>query len=91
MGAKLLLTSEPTATINAIVRVIELGIVMFVAFGLDWTTEQIAAVVAFVTAVGFAVQTVFVRARVTPVADPHDNDGDTLVPVFSPPSGAFGE
>lgn len=56
------MTREPVA-IAAFIRVV---LYAAVAFGLDFTEEQLLALVAVVEA-GTAL---FVRARVTPVADP---------------------
>jgi hypothetical protein len=48
---------------------------VLVAFGLNLTAEQVGTIMAFVTAVGGLISILIVRPRVTPVADPRDNEG----------------
>jgi uncharacterized membrane protein YkgB len=72
---------EPVAIVSAIIAVIETLIALLVAFGLKLTGEQVGAIMAFVTAVGGLISILIVRPRVTPVADPRDNEGRRLVPA----------
>lgn len=58
---------EPIAIINAVTAFIETVILLFVAFGLELTQDQIGAIMAAVIAAGTVVSTVMGRSRVTPV------------------------
>lgn len=60
-GIKRIITDEPVV----IVGLVQAGIAMLVAFGLDWTPEQIGMVLAFTT----VVLSVVARALVTPTAN----------------------
>ncbi len=71
---------EPLAIVNAVITVIEAGLALLVAFGLDLTPGQVGAVMAFVVALGGLIGTFIVRSRVTPIADPRDREGRRLVP-----------
>ncbi len=71
---------EPVAIINAIIALIEAGIAVAVGFGLDWSGEQVALVMAAVVALGTVIKTVLVREQVTPLADPRNAQGVRLVP-----------
>ena len=71
---------EPVAIINAIISLIEAGIAVAVGFGLDWTGEQVALVMAAVIALGNVIKTILVRQQVTPLADPRNAQGVRLVP-----------
>jgi len=61
------MTSEPVAIVNAIATAVRVGLVALVAFGLDFTPEQIAASVAAVEGLAWAVATIVTRGRVRPV------------------------
>ena len=79
------LKREPVAIVAAIVGVVEAAIPMLIALGyLDWSTEQTAAVMAFVIALGTVAGIVVMRYLVTPVAEPRDRDGTPLVAAPSP-------
>lgn len=54
-----------------IVTAVEAVILAAVAFGLDWTTEQVASIMFAV----MALLALLVRALVTPVSDPRGIDG----------------
>lgn len=71
---------EPVAFVNAVATVLEAGIALAVGFGLNWSAAQVGLVMALVVAVGNVVTTILVRSRVTPVAAPHNNQGQRLVP-----------
>ena len=71
---------EPVAIINAIIALIEAGIAVAVGFGLDWSGEQVALVMAAVVALGTVIKTILVREQVTPLADPRNAQGVRLVP-----------
>ncbi len=68
------------AIVNAVITVIEAGLALLVAFGLDLTPGQVGAVMAFVVALGGLIGTFVVRSRVTSLADPRDREGRRLVP-----------
>lgn len=71
---------EPVAIINAVIALIEAGIAVAVGFGLDWSGEQVALVMAAVVALGTVIKTILVREQVTPLADPRNAQGVRLVP-----------
>jgi hypothetical protein len=73
-------TLEPVAVVNATVAIVEAAIALAVGFGLDWTPEQVALVMAVVVALSALVKTLWARGQVTPVASPRDNEGRSLVP-----------
>ena len=58
---------EPVAFINALVAVIEAGIALLVAFGLDLSLQETGAIMAFVFAMATLIQTYWARSLVTPV------------------------
>lgn len=66
---------EPVAISTAIRSVILVG----VAFGLQWSAEQVAAVMLAVE----ATLVLLVRREVTPVNDPRTMQGERLVPASS--------
>lgn len=73
-------TREPVAVINAAIALIEVLLAALGAFGiLELTPEQIGTVMAVVIAVGTFAKTILARLFVTPVANPHDNQGRKLV------------
>ena len=74
------MTLEPVAVVNATVAIVEAAIALAVGFGLDWTPEQVALVMAVVVALSALVKTLWARGQVTPVANPRDNEGRSLVP-----------
>ena len=77
----MIFTREPLAIITAIVTVVEMLLPMLVVLNVFMlSAEQIAAIMAFVVAIGGLAVVLFVRPRVTPVADPRTNDGTTLIP-----------
>ena len=61
-----LVSREPAALAMGLLAIIESGIALGVAFGLGWTAEQTAAVVAFSTTVLALGGGLFVRSKVTP-------------------------
>ena len=76
------LQREPLAIITAIITVIEMALPMLVVLNVIYlNADQMAAIMAFVVAVGGLAGVFFVRPRVTPVADPRNNEGESLVPV----------
>jgi hypothetical protein len=74
------MTLEPVAVVNTAVAIVEAAIALAVGFGLDWTPEQVALVMAAVVALSALVKTLWARGQVTPVAAPRDNEGNRLVP-----------
>jgi hypothetical protein len=75
---------EPVLVVNAVTAVIEAGIALAIAFGLPITTAQFGAVMTFVIAVGAMIQVLIVRAQVTPLANPKNNEGVPLEPAAAP-------
>ena len=74
------MTLEPLAVVNTAVAIVEAAIALAVGFGLAWTPEQVALVMAVVVALSALVKTLWARGQVTPVAAPRDNEGRSLVP-----------
>lgn len=72
---------EPISIINAIVTVIQATIPLLLAFGIaEITKEQSAAITTAVVSWGGLLGTFIGRTRVTPVADPRDDEGRPLMP-----------
>jgi hypothetical protein len=75
-----LLDREPVAVTSALFAVIQAGITLMTVFGLvTLTPEQLAAILGFVTVLFALYNSVVVRGKVTPVADPRDDQGQSLV------------
>lgn len=73
------LQREPVAITSALFAIVEAGIILFSVFGfINFTAEQTTAVLGFVSVVFALFNLVFVRSKVTPVADPRDDQGRTL-------------
>jgi len=70
---------EPVAVVNGSVSIVEAAIALGVGFGLSWTAEQVALVMALVIAIANLVKTFWARAQVTPVANPRGADNRALV------------
>ena len=69
---------EPVAVINATIAIVEAAIALAVSFGLSWSGEQVGLVMAVVIAVGNLIKTVWARRKVTPIAEPRDDEGRLL-------------
>jgi hypothetical protein len=69
---------EPVAIVNGFTTFIEALIALGIAFGLDWSAEQVGSVMAVVVAVGGMVSTIYARGQVTPVGDPRNSAGQPL-------------
>ena len=69
---------EPVAVVNGTVTIVEAAIALAVSFGLNWSGEQVGLAMAVVIAVGNLIKTIWARRKVTPVAEPRDNDGRKL-------------
>lgn len=57
---------EPVAVANAVAGFVELLLVALIAFGLDLTAEQVAAVTAVIIGAGQVAATLYARPKVTP-------------------------
>lgn len=75
------LRREPIAIINGLTALAEAAIAILVGFGLDWTAEQVALVMALVVAVANIAKTLYGRSQVTPLNDPRTNNGTPLIPT----------
>ena len=64
------IADEPAATRGIVTAVVSAAVALLVAFGLDITDEQTAAIIAFVAVVAPLVATLLTRGKVTPV-DPY--------------------
>ncbi len=72
---------EPIAIVNAIVTAIQALIPLLLAFGIvQITKEQSGAISSAVVAWAGLVGTLLGRNLVTPVADPKNNEGRSLLP-----------
>ena len=72
---------EPLVIRGALVALVVAGVDLVVALGMvDWTPGQVGIVDVFVGALGTAVLVVWTRGKVTPVADPQDDNGRSLTP-----------
>lgn len=80
-GNMLNIKREPLAIINTVTTLITAAIMLLVAFGLPMTKEQAGALITFIGAVAALAATLVVRTRVTPVADPKNNDNHPLKPA----------
>lgn len=59
--------TEPVARNNAISFLVRSGIALAIAYGLDMTGEQVAAIVTFTNAISLVVNTYYTRKKVIPV------------------------
>jgi hypothetical protein len=69
---------EPIAVINSLIALAEAAIALAIGFGLKWTGEQVALVMAVVIALANVAKTIWARGQVTPVANPRNNEGQSL-------------
>lgn len=77
------MTREPLLIKAAVLAAVAAVINAAVLFGLDLSAEQVTAINTGVAAIATVVMVVWVRPDVTPVDDPLDADGTSLVPVTS--------
>lgn len=82
---KRLKETEPVTLGAAIIGVVQAVIVLAMAFGVEISSGQQAAILGAVAAIlALAVPVAmgrWQRGQVTPVAVPQDNDGNALVPI----------
>lgn len=71
MSLKTAAQSEPVVTASAIAGIVTAGIALLVAFGVDITDAQTAAIVGFVGVVAPIVGALLARRKVTPVQPQH--------------------
>lgn len=71
---------EPLFSTATLVAVVSAALALLVSFGLGIDPTQVQAILTFVTVVAPFVVAYFVRKKVTPVADPKDNEGNSLTP-----------
>lgn len=71
--------NEPLVTVAGISAAVSAVIALLVAFGLDLSTEQTAAILGVVAVLAPLAVTV-ARSKVTPIANPKDADGNKLTP-----------
>ena len=74
-----LIEREPVVTANTIVALVSALLVLGVSFGAPVSEEQRTAIIAVVVIIAPFVAAWWARQRVTPVADPRDNQGHRLV------------
>ena len=70
---------EPLITAGAITGAVTAVIALVVAFGVDVTEDQQAAILGVVAVIAPAVVALWSRRKVTPLADPKDTDGTPLM------------
>jgi len=78
------MSKEPVLTAGVVVGAILSVVTALIAFGVvDWSEQQVsaleAALVSIVPIVLSVAGAYLARGKVTPVSDPHDNDGRPLV------------
>lgn len=74
-------TTEPAVIVGAISAIIASVLVLLVAFGIDITPDQTAAILGVVAAVGPIVVSLIIRRKVTPnvsVVEAVTKDGDVV-------------
>ena len=74
-------TREPVAVINSAVAIVEAAIALAAGLGAPMSKETVGALMAVVIAVGNLLKTGLVRRHVTPVIDPRNEAGKSLVPA----------
>lgn len=67
---------EPVAVINGTVALIEAIIALAISFGLGLTAQQVVLIMTVVITAGNLAQTLLVRSRVTPIVNPHKDEGE---------------
>lgn len=72
---------EPLATASGITAVVAAVIGLLVAFGIDLTEDQKAAILTAVGVLGPIAVALIARGRVTPLAAPQDDAGNALTPA----------
>lgn len=74
--------NEPVAIVNGLTSLLKAAVAALVAFGVfKLTVEQAAALAAVIVPLEVLLNAIFVRNRVTPVANPRDSQGNPLRPV----------
>lgn len=76
---------EPLFNTAAIVAVVSAALALLVSFGLGIDPGQVQAILTFVTVAAPFVVAYLARKKVTPVADPKNNDGNALTPDTETP------
>jgi hypothetical protein len=77
-----LLAREPVAITNAVFAVIQAGLTLLLAFNVITLTDtQSTALLGFLNVLFALFNIIFVRSKVTPVADPRNDQGQPLVSV----------
>lgn len=69
---------EPLVTAGTLAAVLSAVFVLLVAFGIDIDDDKQAAILGVVAVLFPLVSPLFARSKVTPVADPRDDDGNRL-------------
>lgn len=75
------MTREPLLSAAGITAVVTAAITLLTAFGLDLTTDQTAAILGAVAVVGPIAVALVTRGKVTPTADPRNDEGEPLTPA----------
>ncbi|WP_369069996.1 hypothetical protein [Kineococcus terrestris] len=73
-------TSEPLVTAAGISAAVAAVIALLVAFGIDLTEEQTAAILGVVAVLAPIAVAAAARGKVTPTANPRADDGTALAP-----------
>jgi hypothetical protein len=77
---KNLLATEPVRLITAVTTLVSAIIALLPLFGVPLTAQQAAGIMAVWLAFAGVLSSFLIRGQVTPVANPRDNDGASLVP-----------
>lgn len=74
------MTREPLLTAAGITALVTAVLGALVAFGLDLTANQTSAILGVVAVVAPLAVALLARGKVTPTADPRNDDGVPLTP-----------
>lgn len=69
-----IMSTQPAAAVSTITAVVSAAITLVVAFGVNLSTDQTAAILGFVAIVGPLVSGLITRTKVTPTAQIVDAD-----------------
>lgn len=78
---------EPLLTTAGIAAIVSAIVALLVAFGLDLSEGQTAAILGVVSVLAPLIVGLLARRKVTPTSDPKTDDGAPLVPGIEPPVG----
>lgn len=77
---------EPLGPVAVVVAALAAILTALIAFGVDVSEAQVAAILGVASTVGPIIVWLWGRRRVTPVADPRDDDGAPLTRADGTPA-----